>query len=85
MLLKGVLIGAVISIGLVFLFGQLLNRQVQAIPGVGPGPISFDVYSLRNYATSFYGGLGIGFMVVMVPLIAGVYSFWRITQHAAGR
>ena len=79
MLVKGVWIGAGVTIVLVVLFLGLLNRQVHAI--AGPGPISYDVYSLRIHATSFFGGLGIGFVVVLVPVIAGIYSFWRYAQH----
>jgi len=79
MLMKGVWIGAGVSIALVLLFWTLLNRQVHAI--AGPGPVSYDVYSLRIHANSFFGGLGIGFVVVLVPIIAGIYSFWRYAQH----
>jgi hypothetical protein len=79
MLVKGIWIGAGVSIALVLLFWTLLNRHVHAI--AGPGPVSYDVYSLRIHATSFFGGLSIGFILVLVPIVAGIYSFLRYARH----
>lgn len=87
MLLKGALIGAGICVTLVGVFAYLVSRHLHAI--VGPGPISFDLrYPTRSYpisqAMSFFGGLGIGFLVTMTCVVGAVYAFGRYAQHAAG-
>ena len=79
MLVKGVWIGAGVTIVLVLVFGQLLSRQTHAL--VGPGPTSYDINSVKVQATSFFGGLSIGFILVLVPIVAGIYSFLRYARH----
>ena len=80
MLFKGIMIGAGISVALVWVFG-LLNRVRIPVPG----PVSFDVHSLRSHAILFFGGIGIGLLATMFVVFGGVYAFWRYAQlHAPG-
>jgi len=87
MLLKGAFIGAGVTLFLVGVFAYLANRHLHGI--VGSGAISFDLrYPTRSYpisqAISFFGGLGIGFLVTTTCVVGAVYALARYAQHAAG-
>lgn len=79
MLLKGILIGGGISVVLVWVF-WLLNRARLPVPEL----VSFDIHSLRSQAISFFAGVGIGSLAIMIVVVGGVYAFWRYAQAHAG-
>jgi hypothetical protein len=79
MMLKGILIGGGISVVLVWVFGQLNRARVPL-----PGPVSFDMHSVRSQAISFFGGVGIGFLAIMIVVVGAAYAFWRYAQLHAG-
>jgi hypothetical protein len=84
MLLKGILLGIVASILSLFLF----FRWMYSAFGVPPNTaISVDIRSLERLAVSFYGGIGIGFVIVLTLISGAIYGFWRYGQHImqAGR
>jgi hypothetical protein len=85
MLLKGILLGIVASILSLFLF----YRWMYSAFGVPPNTaaISVDIRGLERLAISFYGGIGIGFVIVLMLYSGAMYAFWRYAQHVmqAGR
>jgi type VI protein secretion system component VasF len=81
MLLKGVLIGAGSCVVLVGVFAYLLNRHLHAITPAWPA--SWEPRYLATQALSFYSGLGIGFIAIMVLAIGVTYALWHHIQHVA--
>jgi|HubBroStandDraft_1064217.scaffolds.fasta_scaffold211343_2 hypothetical protein len=79
MLFKGILIGGAVSVVLLWVFLQLNRARIPF-----PGPVSYDIYSLRSQAISFFGGVGIGFMATVIVVVGGVYAVWRYAQLHAG-
>lgn len=80
MLLKGVLIGVVNSVVLVWMFVWLLRARAQA---VAPGPTSIDIRGFRG-VLPFFGGVGIGYFVTMVLVVGAAYALQHYGQHMAG-
>jgi hypothetical protein len=79
MLLRGILLGIVIAIISLILFG----RGIAVLFPNNSGPLAIDSRSLRMLATTFFSGVGIGFGVVMGLVIAAFYGLWLYGQHIA--
>jgi hypothetical protein len=78
MLLKGILLGIVASILSLFFF----VRWMYSAFGVAPHTaISVDLRSLPRLAVSFYGGIGIGFLIVLTLISGAIYGFFLYGQH----
>ena len=76
MLLKGILLGIFTCIVSLFLFYRWMYSAMGFTKDT-----SLDLRSLDRFAALFYGGIGIGFVIVLT-LFSGVqYLAWRHGQH----
>ena len=76
MLLKGILLGIFTCIVSLFLFYRFMYCTMGFTKNT-----SLDLRGLDRLAASFYGGMGIGFLIVLT-LFSGVqYLAWRHGQH----
>jgi hypothetical protein len=80
MFLKGILLGVAAALISLFLF----FRWMMASFGLPAGTaISIDIRSLDHLAVPFFGGMGIGFAVVLGLASSAIYGFWLYAQHVA--
>jgi len=79
MLLRGILLGTATAIISLILFGRGVAAQLPQ----NSGAVAIDIRSLKLLASSFFGGMGLGFGVVMALVIGAICGFWLYGQHIA--
>jgi hypothetical protein len=80
MMLRGFLLGICVALISVFLFFRWMTASFGLPPGTA---ISIDIRGLDHFAASFFGGMGIGFAVVLGLASSAIYGFWLYAQHVA--
>ena len=70
MWLKGALCGAAIMFLSIIVFMRVIGWTYS------PSGSTFDIRTLKPYAISFFGGLGVGAAVVMAAAVCSAYVFW---------
>jgi hypothetical protein len=78
MMLRGFLLGICVALISVFLFFRWITASLGLPPGTA---ISLDIRSLQHFAASFFGGMGIGFAVVLGLASGAVYGLWLHLQN----
>ena len=81
MLLKGILLGILFAAISVYLFFWFFWQPIRERIPAGAGPTAIDIRIFTSPAISFFGGMVIGFVIVLTLIFGGMHAFKLYMLH----